>query len=90
MTEIKIHGLQRSGTNYLAYLINQNFDAKALVNAGGWKHGPYMAHWELGREVHVAVITKNPYAWLVSLYNYWGPKRAKNIGPSWIDTPCWR
>lgn len=71
---VKIHGLQRSGTNYLAYLVDHNFDqTKSLINAGGWKHGHYCAPWSLGQEVHVLTITKNPYAWLVSTYNYWKP-----------------
>lgn len=74
MEYVKVHGLQRSGTNYLAKLINDNFkNTRALVNAGGWKHGPYCAPWALGREVHVVTVAKNPYAWLVSLYNYWRP-----------------
>lgn len=80
---VKIHGLQRSGTNWLAFLIKENFEnVKVLINEGGWKHGPYMAPWILKREVHVASIIKNPYAWLVSVYNYWGPNKDKNIGPN--------
>lgn len=81
---VKIHGLQRTGTNYLAQLINDNFEnAKVLMNAGGWKHGHYCAPWSLGREVHVLTITKNPYAWLVSLYKYW---RDGNTGPDLSKT----
>jgi hypothetical protein len=69
---IKIHGLQRSGTNYLAKFVEDNLqDTKCLINAGGWKHGHYCAPWTLGREVHVLTITKNPYAWLASMYKYW-------------------
>lgn len=80
---IKIHGLQRSGTNYLAHLIDENFKkTKALVNLGGWKHGAYSAPWYLGKEVHVAVIVKNPYSWLASCYRYWGPGKKLRIGPS--------
>lgn len=79
---IKIFGLQRSGTNYLSHLINENFEnTKAMVNVGGWKHGYYAVPWAVGKELHIAAITKSPYAWLVSMYNYWGPKRKKNIGP---------
>lgn len=79
---VKIHGLQRTATNYAASLINNNFcDTEALVNIGGWKHGYYCAPWTLGQEVHVLVVTKNPYAWLVSLYNFWGPKRGQSGGP---------
>ena len=81
-TYIKIHGLQRSGTNYLTFLINNNFlNTKALVNLAGWKHGPYMAPWAIGDECHILTIVKNPYAWLVSVYNYWGPNRKYNVGP---------
>jgi hypothetical protein len=79
---IKIHGLQRSGTNYLSHLINENFqNTKTLVNLGGWKHGHYMAPWAIGREVHIVGIVKNPYAWLASVYNYWGPNKKLRIGP---------
>jgi hypothetical protein len=79
---VKIHGLQRSGTNYLAHLIANNFeDTKLLVNVAGWKHGPYVAPWILNKEIHVVVIIKNPYSWLVSMYDYWGPNRKLRIGP---------
>jgi len=79
---VKIFGLQRSGTNYLSHLLNENFEnTQALVNVGGWKHGFYAAPWILGKEVHCMGITKSPYAWLVSMYNYWGPNRKANIGP---------
>lgn len=79
---IKIFGLQRSGTNYLTDLINRNFkNTRVLVNIGGWKHGTYCAPYVLGQEVDVVVLVKNPYSWLRSVYEYWGPNRKKNIGP---------
>ena len=79
---IKIYGLQRSGTNYLTHLINENLEkTQVLVNLGGWKHGHYAAPWMVGKEVHVLLITKNPYSWLVSVYNYWGVNRKINVGP---------
>lgn len=79
---VKIFGLQRSGTNWLSFLIKENFNnVETLINTGGWKHGHYMVPWSLQKEAHVATIIKNPYSWLVSVYNYWGPKRKKNIGP---------
>lgn len=81
-TAIKIFGLQRSGTNYLTYLISNNFkNVDVLMNKGGWKHGIYCIPWVLGYETHLAILTKNPYSWLRSIYNYWGTKRIKNIGP---------
>lgn len=79
---IKIHGLQRSGTNYLTMLVNENLEnTECLVNAGGWKHGHYCAPWVLGREVHVLTIVKNPYSWLVSLYKYWSNNKHM-VGPN--------
>ena len=79
---VKIYGLQRSGTNWLTFLINENFqNVRVLVNEGGWKHGHYMIPWTMGKETHVVSLIKNPYSWLVSVYNYWGPNRKKNIGP---------
>ncbi len=85
---VKIYGLQRSGTNFVSDIINKNFEnTQVLVNYGGWKHGHYAAPWTLGQEVNVAVVAKNPYAWLVSIYNYWGPNRKKNIGPDLTGVP---
>jgi hypothetical protein len=83
---IKIYGLQRSGTNFISHLINENFPtAKALVNLGGWKHGHYFVPWAMGEELHCLTIVKNPYAWLV--YNYWGPHRKMNMGPELQGVP---
>lgn len=76
--QIKLHGLQRSGTNYVnALLSNSLHNIDILVNRAGWKHGPYCAPWSLGYEVDVIVVAKNPYSWLVSLYKYW---RSTNVG----------
>ena len=83
---IKMYGLQRSGTNYLTHLINNNFkNTNVLVNIGGWKHGYYNLSEILGKELDVMVITKNPYAWLWSVYDYWSPPKKLNIGPDLTD-----
>lgn len=88
ITYIKAYGLQRSGTNFATHFINENFEnTKVLVNLAGWKHGYYAAPWILGEEVHVLVVSKNPYAWLVSLYNYWGVNRKRNVGPDLTGVP---
>lgn len=82
---VKIHGLQRSGTNYIAYLINENYEnCRSLINVGGWKHGHYKIPLTLEHEVHVLTIVKNPYSWLVSMYNYW---KNKNIGQDLCGVP---
>lgn len=80
---IKIHGLQRSATNYVTHLINENFEkVKVLVNFGGWKHGAYCIPYSFDKEIDIVVVVKNPYAWLVSVYNYWSPPKKLNIGPN--------
>ena len=79
---IKIFGLQRSGTNYLTYLLNENFKhVQVLVNLGGWKHGTYATRDILGTEIDLVILAKNPYAWLASVYDYWSPPKKFNVGP---------
>ena len=51
---LKIFGLQRSGSNYLQWLLEQNFVAtRVLVDETGWKHGPVPSRvdWS-GRDWH--------------------------------------
>lgn len=64
---IKIHGLLRSGTNYLQAVMTRNFRVVCLDStAGGWKHGH--CHREPKRKY--VFVVKNPYAWLGSFYNW--------------------
>lgn len=40
MTYAKVWGLKRSGTNFLCWLLEENFnDIEVLTEVGGWKHG---------------------------------------------------
>jgi len=40
MKYFKIYGKQRTGTNYIATTLQDNFiDTKVFMNVGGWKHG---------------------------------------------------
>jgi hypothetical protein len=75
MLEIKQYGLHRSGTNFLRVILQENYRIKVLMNEGGWKHGFFDLHRRLGREVHCMLCVKDPYAWLVSFYNYRHPDR---------------
>lgn len=83
MAPIKIFGLQRSGTNWLTSLLRRNFrDVDVWVNKGGWKHG----YWRPSNaKANILVVSKSPYAWLHSVYRYWGPERKLNIGPDLRD-----
>lgn len=64
--EIKIHGLMRSGTNFLEFLIFNNFKVEPLVNEFAWKHGPINEN----KDFYVIISYKNIFSWLYSLYNY--------------------
>jgi len=61
-------GLQRSGTNYLKDLIEQNLNAKCLNRHDWcWKHSidqPKEFDPKSGKSI---VITKNPYTWVESI-----------------------
>lgn len=64
---LKIHGLLRSGTNYLSKLISSNFKAIVLKHSElGWKHGPC----QYEKFSNFIFISKNPYSWLLS-FKYW-------------------
>jgi hypothetical protein len=64
---VKVHGLLRTGTNYVAALFERNFHVVSLgPDEGGWKHGPIDAVPGI-----LAVATlKSPYTWLASFYEW--------------------
>jgi hypothetical protein len=68
----KVFGLQRTGTNLMVALMQQNFHVYSLEHDGEWKHGPVREaarQWN-GRPVHFVLCVKNPYAWAVSCFRY--------------------
>lgn len=78
---LKQHGLQRSGTNYLRYLLEENYCSQVFINKGGWKHGYYVAPITLGYEISCVLSVKNPYAWFISMYEYINGKSHKITNP---------
>lgn len=71
---IAVAGALRSGTNYLKFLLEQNYEVTAGANAFGWKHAgvPVLAR-DSGLaypDVPLAYIVKNPYSFVVSLSRY--------------------
>ena len=66
---LKTYGLLRSGTNYIRALFEWNTDAKVIFSTiGGWKHGlPKVL------DIPVLYLVKDPFALMVSLFNYSGP-----------------
>jgi hypothetical protein len=66
MPEVKIQGLMRSGTNHLQFMVERNFNIKAMVNDHAWKHGEI----NTTIDAYHLIIFKNIYAWISSLYDY--------------------
>lgn len=64
--KLKIHGIMRSGTNFLEFLIRNNFGFVPMVNEGAWKHGKISSTLD----ADVVVIYKDIYAWLSSIHSY--------------------
>lgn len=72
---IKVHGLLRTGTNYMQKLLNNNFDVVCLGDTeSGWKHGPcnYKSY------INYVFLVKNPYSWVRSFMEW--EKIHKRIG----------
>lgn len=65
ITKVHLHGLPRSGTNYLEYLLKENF--KVPVQSGS-KHGIMRVPDTPDRRI--IFITKHPLDWLISYYDY--------------------
>jgi len=74
---LKLYGLPRSATTVGKWLIRQNLDVAVLASVGGSKHGPYCL-MELGINVDgIVLVTKNPYAWLWSVFKWAKTKKKK-------------
>lgn len=73
MKQIKIYGERNSGTIYLEWLINKNFEIELLKNdETGWKHrlapSKEEIEYDLNPEIYYLCLVKNPYSWLLSMH----------------------
>jgi len=75
---ISLHGLPRSGTNYLQFLLEQNFAIERLKIAG--KHCPYQPK-SYGKMIF---ISKHPIAWAYSIWNF---RHGKKLWSEFIGQP---
>lgn len=64
--KVKIHGLMRSGTNFLEFLLRNNFPIEPLVDEPVWKHGPIKEDLQMPH----LIVYKDIYSWLDSVYRY--------------------
>jgi len=77
---VYLRGLPRSGTNFLEYLLRENFDIELRKNS---KHGIIPIPDQ--PDVRLCYITKHPIDWIQSLYAY-GHSRT-NVYISEYDWP---
>ncbi len=76
MKHLKIFGLERTCTNVVQYLLAENFDVRLYINQLCDKHAvPVRVPKIRGAQLHFIICTKNPYAWLLSFYNYHNTKK---------------
>jgi hypothetical protein len=72
----------RAGTNYLRYLLEENYHVRVVYDDYGWKHAgvPIRFRRRIGAQFRSPVISiaKDPFAYLVSLHTYY-LKRGSNI-----------
>jgi hypothetical protein len=82
---VTVMGGFRSGTNYLRYLLEENYHCTAGYDAYGWKHAGVPIRPRRRRTAFlrppVISIAKNPFAHLVSLHKYF-VERGRNIHAS--------
>jgi hypothetical protein len=78
---VKVHGLLRTGTNYVSALLGENLFVHVLgPEDGGWKHGPI----DEAPGMVFVVVVKSPSAWLESFYK-WELIRGRTKSPSLAD-----
>lgn len=84
MYKVIVVGPQRTGTNYLQFLLKRNFYHANILYEHDyiWKHTAYPDTYKLrnNKVIHIGII-KNPYKWIESLERY-SADLADNFG-SW-------
>lgn len=72
--QLALMGAFRTGTNYVRYLLEKNFECKVSFDAYGWKHSGvpiFSRHSKFSYpKMPVVYVYKHPAAFVVSLYNY--------------------
>lgn len=61
--KLKVYGLPRSGTNFAEFMMHHNLNVGIHTTQDIWKH-------EMCDILTGICVIKNPYHWLVSIYNF--------------------
>ncbi len=88
--QVAVMGAFRTGTNYVRFLLEKNFECRVLYDAYGWKHGgvPLLTRYSglAYPSVPVVYVVKHPASFMTSLYDYFKDVN-RNISASteWED-----
>lgn len=84
--QVAVMGAFRTGTNYVRFLLEQNFECRILYDAYGWKHGGVPVFTRYSGLAHPAVpvvyVVKHPAAFITSLYDYFRDKNRNMAAPA--------
>lgn len=72
--QVAVMGAFRTGTNYVRFLLEKNYECRILYDAYGWKHGgiPVLTRYSglTYPSVPVVYVVKHPASFITSLYDY--------------------
>jgi hypothetical protein len=84
--QVAVMGAFRTGTNYVRFLLEQNFQCRILYDAYGWKHGgvPVVTRYSglAYPSIPVVYVVKHPAAFITSLYDYFIDKNRNIAAPT--------
>ena len=69
MSKVKVYGIQRSGNNWLMWMLEANYRVKVMGSNYGWTHGAYSDDKEVEDALNI-VISKHPIEWLPSMQRF--------------------
>jgi len=75
----KVYGIQRSGNNWLQWMLAANYKVKIMGSNYGWTHGPYSTDKEVADAVNF-VTSKHPIEWLPSMQRFHKVHHGLTIG----------
>ncbi len=84
--QVAVMGAFRTGTNYVRFLLEKNFDCRIVYDAYGWKHGgvPVLTRYSglTYPAVPVVYVVKHPASFITSLYDYFRDVNRNIIAPT--------
>ena len=86
--KIAIQGLFRTGTNFTKSILENNYHCQTSFTTFGWKHSfiPELAGNQKTKKYDLCIlVTKNPFSFLVSLFNYHVKEKMNIIAPNTFD-----